>query len=125
MAKFTLIDDVQARRHFLDRLRGGEVSRSLIRICPLALAAQIATSASAGAQVTPSAGNQQPRPMDRQKEIAFHCCDQSCISRTGSCKLSRRCDAPSDERSAGKLHATFCGSRGRVTAPGHPVRGRR
>src|ERR1700674_812602 len=30
-------------------------------------------------------------------------------------QLSRRCDAPSDERSAGKLHATFCGSRGRVT----------
>ena len=51
----------------------------------------------------------------------FHCCDQSCISRTRSCKLSRCCEATSDERSAGNLHATFCGSRGRVTAPGDPV----
>jgi hypothetical protein len=32
--------------------------------------------------------------------------------------------SPSDERSAGNLHATFCGSRERVTAPGDPVRGR-
>ena len=37
--------------------------------------------------------------------------------------LSRRCEVPSDERSAGKLHATFCGSRGRATAPGDPVLG--
>jgi hypothetical protein len=37
--------------------------------------------------------------------------------------LSRHCEVPSDERSAGKLHATFCGSRGRVTAPGDPVLG--
>ena len=29
--------------------------------------------------------------------------------------------SPSDERSAGDPHATFCGSRERVTAPGHPV----
>ena len=35
--------------------------------------------------------------------------------------LSRRCEVPSDERSAGKPHATICGSRGRVTAPGDPV----
>src|SRR5437867_178346 len=42
----------------------------------------------------------------------FHCCDQSCISLTRSCKLSPCCEAPSDERSAGNLHATFCGSRG-------------
>ena len=27
-----------------------------------------------------------------------------------------------DERSAGNRHATFCGSRERVTAPGDPVR---
>jgi hypothetical protein len=40
---------------------------------------------------------------------------------TGSYKLSLRCETPSDERSAGKPHATFCGSRGRATAPGHPV----
>ena len=53
----------------------------------------------------------------------FHCYDLSCISRTGSYKLSRRCAVPSDERSAGKLHATFCGSRGWVTASGDPVRG--
>ena len=31
--------------------------------------------------------------------------------RTASCKLSRRCDVPSDERGAGNLHATFWGSR--------------
>ena len=37
--------------------------------------------------------------------------------------LSRRCEVPSDERSAGKPHATICGSRGRVTAPGDPVLG--
>jgi hypothetical protein len=30
--------------------------------------------------------------------------------------------SPSDERSAGNRHATFCGSRERVTAPGDPVR---
>ena len=30
----------------------------------------------------------------------------------------------SDERSAGNRHATFCGSRERVTAPGDPVRER-
>ncbi|SRR6266851_512911 len=40
---------------------------------------------------------------------------------TGSYKLSLRCEATSDERSAGNPHATFCGSRGRVTAPGDPV----
>ena len=34
-----------------------------------------------------------------------------------------KCQSPSDERSAGDPHATFCGSRERVTAPGHPVRG--
>jgi hypothetical protein len=34
---------------------------------------------------------------------------------------SPRCEATSDERSAGNLHATFCGSRGLVTAPGPPV----
>lgn len=31
--------------------------------------------------------------------------------------------SPSDERSAGNRHATFCGSRGRSVAPGDPVRG--
>jgi hypothetical protein len=31
--------------------------------------------------------------------------------------------SPSDERSAGNRHATFCGSRGRFVAPGDPVRG--
>jgi hypothetical protein len=34
-----------------------------------------------------------------------------------SCKLSPCCEATSDERSAGNLHAAFCGSRVRVTAP--------
>jgi hypothetical protein len=35
------------------------------------------------------------------------------------CAVKRK--SPSDERSAGNPHATFCGSRERVTAPGHPV----
>jgi len=34
-----------------------------------------------------------------------------------------KCQSPSDERSAGDPHATFCGSRERVTAPGDPVLG--
>jgi hypothetical protein len=35
-----------------------------------------------------------------------------------------KCQSPSDERSAGNPHATFCGSRGRrAAAPGDPVRG--
>ena len=34
------------------------------------------------------------------------------------------CETTLDERSAGNLHATFCGSRRRVTASGHPVPGR-
>jgi RNA polymerase sigma factor (sigma-70 family) len=32
-----------------------------------------------------------------------------------------KCKSPSDERSAGNRHATFCGSRGRFVAPGDPV----
>jgi hypothetical protein len=35
------------------------------------------------------------------------------------CAVKRK--SPSDERSAGNLHATFCGSRERATVPGHPV----
>src|ERR1051325_11720742 len=52
---------------------------------------------------------------------AFRCCDQSCISLIGSCSLSQCCKSTSEERSAGKLHATFCGSRRQATASGHPV----
>src|SRR6266853_5898636 len=37
-----------------------------------------------------------------------------------SCKLSPRCEATSDERSAGNLHATFCGSRGAGDRPRPP-----
>ena len=44
---------------------------SLIRICLLGLAAQVAMSASAAAQSTQAAGSQQPPLMDRQKEIAL------------------------------------------------------
>jgi len=32
-----------------------------------------------------------------------------------------KASSPSDERSAGNRHATFCGSRGRFVAPGDPV----
>src|SRR5207247_9603549 len=51
----------------------------------------------------------------------YRYCDQSCISLIGSCRLSRCCESPSEERSAGKLHATFCGNRRRATASGDPV----
>ena len=34
------------------------------------------------------------------------------------------CEALCEERRAGNPHATFCGSRRRVTASGHPVTGR-
>jgi hypothetical protein len=47
-----------------------------------------------------------------------HYYDPSCISPMGRCKLwLLRCEPTSDERSAGNPHATFCGSRGRATAP--------
>jgi hypothetical protein len=49
------------------------------------------------------------------------CCDQGCIFPTGICQPSPRCEATSEERSAGNPHATFCGSRGWATASGHPV----
>src|SRR6185295_10139918 len=51
----------------------------------------------------------------------FRCCGQSCISLIGSCSLSQCCESTFEERSAGKLHATFCGSRRWATASGHPV----
>src|SRR5262245_14648931 len=44
---------------------------SLIRICLLGLAAQVAVSASAAAQSAQAAGSQPPPLMDRQKEIAL------------------------------------------------------
>ncbi len=43
---------------------------------------------------------------------------------TGSFRHSLCCESLSEERSAGNPHATFCGSRRRVTASGHPVLGR-
>jgi hypothetical protein len=44
---------------------------SLIRICLLGLAAQIAGSPSAVAQAIPSAGSQQPALMEREREVAL------------------------------------------------------
>src|ERR1700746_3941706 len=49
-------------------------------------------------------------------------CDQSCTFPIGSYKLSQCCETSSEERSAGNLHATFCGNRGRATASGGPVK---
>jgi hypothetical protein len=49
-------------------------------------------------------------------------CDQSCTFPIGSYKLSQCCESSSEERSAGNLHATFCGNRGRATASGDPVK---
>src|SRR3954470_17653545 len=51
-----------------------------------------------------------------------HCCVQSCDFLTESCRPSQCCEPPVEERGAGKPHATFCGNRGRATAPGDPVR---
>ncbi len=39
----------------------------------------------------------------------------------GSSRHSLCCETLSEERSAGNPHATFCGSRRRVTASGDPV----
>src|ERR1700746_1096890 len=49
-------------------------------------------------------------------------CDQICTFPIGSYKLSQCCESSSEERSAGNLHATFCGNRGRATASGDPVK---
>src|SRR5271157_4506514 len=51
----------------------------------------------------------------------YRYCDQSFISPTGSYKLSQCCEPSSEERSAGKPHATFCGNRRWATASGDPV----
>src|SRR5262245_15474160 len=50
-----------------------------------------------------------------------HLCDQSCFFPIGRCRLSLCCEPSFEERSAGNLHATICGSRGWVTTPGDPV----
>jgi hypothetical protein len=47
--------------------------------------------------------------------------NRSSTSLTRSCRPSPNCESTSDEPSAGNPHATFCGSRRRVTASGHPV----
>ena len=39
----------------------------------------------------------------------------------GSCRSSQCCEPTAEERGAGNPHATFCGNRGQVTAPGDPV----
>jgi hypothetical protein len=50
-------------------------------------------------------------------------CDRNCSSLTGRYNPSLCCEPPLEERSAGNLHATICGSRRRVIAYGDPVRG--
>ena len=44
--------------------------------------------------------------------------DHACPCQTGRARYSQCCKTLSEERSAGNLHATFCGSRRRVTASG-------
>src|SRR5216683_1324536 len=68
---------------FGHRLPGGEVSMSLIRICLLGLATQIAVSASAMAQSTQAVGSQTPPLIDQQKEIglALSACPPTVASR--------------------------------------------
>ena len=57
--------------------------RSLIRICFIGLAVQIAGSGSAGAQSTQTTGSQQPPLMDQEKEIvlALSACPPSVASK--------------------------------------------
>ena len=50
-------------------------------------------------------------------------CAKSFISPTGGYKLSQCCEPSSEERSAGKPHATFCGNRRWATTSGDPVLG--
>ena len=64
--------------------------------------------------------NRHPWKQD-SNEQQTNCCDQSCDCLIGRCKLSQVCEATSEERSAGKPHATFCGSRRRATASDDPV----
>ena len=56
-----------------------------------------------------------------QVKESFRCCDQSCASLTEAAGSRSAVNHLSEERSAGKPHATFCGSRRRVTASGDPV----
>jgi len=49
------------------------------------------------------------------------CSDHAWLFHTGSSRPSLCCEPLSEERSAGNPHATFCGSRRRVTASGDPV----
>ena len=64
---------------------------SLIRICLLGLAAQVAVSASAAAQSARAAGSQPPPLMDRQKEIALalSSCPAAVASKAGIYVLER------------------------------------
>ena len=48
--------------------------------------------------------------------------DNRTRTNSGQSRLSPYCESTSEEPSAGNPHAGFCGSRGRVTASGHPVR---
>ncbi len=52
------------------------------------------------------------------------CSDHAWSCHTGRSTHSLCCESLSEERSAGNPHATFCGSRRRVTASGDPVSGR-
>ena len=50
----------------------------------------------------------------------FRRCNQSCTSLPRSCKRSPRCEATSDESSAGSPYPTFCGSRAAGDCPWPP-----
>ena len=60
------------------------------------------------------------RSYSKRSRSGFHSCDQDGISLTRSCKLSPCCESASEERSAGNLHATFCGSRRAGNRPRPP-----
>src|SRR5260221_14360056 len=51
--------------------------------------------------------------------------DQLTMERKLETDSSKSCEPTAEEGGAGNPHATFCGSRGRATASGDPVRGGR
>jgi len=54
-----------------------------------------------------------------KRRTASH--DNRTRTNSSQSRLSPYCESTSEEPSAGNPHAGFCGSRGRVTASGHPV----
>src|SRR5919112_2405938 len=81
-----------------------------------AIGAKCCKAAAGTASVSPGRSSARSR-----RDVRY--CVQNCDFLTESCRSSQCCEPPVEERGAGKPHATFCGNRGRATAPGDPVLG--